>query len=155
MPSLLKKVKAKLSQSYEKGKEQRQQKQVKQASLHKAVEEARWSGYRKGAVARARKEGFQQAKTKTGHGIFGTLGEVGKRANLGLDFMNQDFATAFSGKPKPQHITHPHAESGKGVTIHVHGTTIHVGKKQEKKRHNRNGLQERRNLSPISLKCSN
>jgi hypothetical protein len=100
--SLFKKVKAKLSQKYSTAKEERQAKQIKQAALHKEVEEARWSGYRKGAVARAKSEGFRQAKTKSSGGLLGGIG-------AGLDFLNKDFGTGFGTTPKPQ----PTSKKGK------------------------------------------
>jgi hypothetical protein len=101
--SLLKKVKAKLSQKVQATKEQRQRKQLNESILNKEKEEARWQGYRKGSIAQARKEGFQQAKTKSSRGgMFGTLSNVGVKANAGLDFLNQDFGTAFSGTRKPE-----------------------------------------------------
>ena len=132
--SLLKKVKARLSQKVTASKEQRQRKQLNEAALQKDLEKARWEGRRKGLIQQARKESYRQAKTKpSGSGFLGTLGNVGARANAGLNFMNQDFGTAFSGKTKPQHTTEHHGETEKGVTIHVDGTTIHVGKKQQKK----------------------
>jgi hypothetical protein len=124
--SLLKKVKAGLSKRYEASKQQRQERHVRQAALSKDVEKARYEGYRKGSIARARTEGFRQAKTKPSGGMFGNIG-------AGLNFMNQDFGTAFSGKTKPKHIVEHEGKTGKGVTIQVDGTTIHVGKKERKK----------------------
>jgi hypothetical protein len=128
--SLLKKVKAGLSKRYEASRQQRQERHVRQVALSKDVEKARYEGYRKGSIARARKEGFRQAKTKPSGGMLGNIG-------AGFNFMNQDFGTAFSGKTKPKHTVKDEGKTGKGVTIHVDGTTIHVahkGKKTEKKK---------------------
>ena len=130
--SLLKKVKSGLSKRIEVSKEQRQAKQIKQAALNKKIEEARWSGYEKGALSRARSEGLKQGKAKSSGG--GILGKFDMGA--GLNFLNQDFNTAFSGKSKAKHHVVKHegktGTPSKGVTIHVDGTTIHVGAKGKK-----------------------
>lgn len=93
--SLLKRVKAGLSKRYEASKHQRQERHVRQAALNKDIEKARFEGYRKGSIARARKEGYQQSKTKSSGGLSGRIG-------AGLDFMNQDFGTGFMATPKPK-----------------------------------------------------
>jgi hypothetical protein len=56
------------------------------------------------------------------------LGNIG----AGLEFMNQDFGVAFGGKPKHKKSIKHEGKTGKGVTIHVDGTTIHVGHKGKK-----------------------
>lgn len=120
--SLLKKLKG----AYEKNKQQRQQQTIKQQALSKEMENARWEGYRKGSIAQARKQGFQKAR-QTRTGILGNLQGAGTGA---FNFMNQD---SIFGKPKKQMAKH--TQSKKGLTIHVNGTTIHVGSKQKKRTH--------------------
>ena len=94
--SLLQKVKAGLSKRYKASKEQRQERHVKEAKLHKEVEEAQWQGYRKGTLARAKSEAFKRTKTKPKSS--GTLVNVlAIRTKKGLNFMNQDVGTAFGG----------------------------------------------------------
>jgi len=93
--SLLNRVKAGLSKRIKASKEQRQERHVKEAKLHKEVEEAKWQGYRKGTLAKARSEAFKRAKTKPKSR--GLVNALGTRTKKGLNFMNMDVGTAFGG----------------------------------------------------------